>query len=60
MEKMETRRHGEIKRKTENGSPGNFPYSVECLLIVVQTEVVICLFVDEETNGGYLFCKQTK
>ncbi len=39
---------------TENGSPGDFPSSVHCLLIM-QTKVCVCPFVDEETNGIYLF-----
>ncbi len=37
---METCRHVDIKRKTENGSPGDFPFVYH--LFIVQTEV--CLF----------------
>ncbi len=56
---MGTWRHGghrDIKRKMENGSPGDFPFSFNRLLIM-QTEV--CPFVDEEKRN-LTVCKRTK
>ncbi len=43
-----------LQFQKENGSPGVFPYSVYCSLIV-QTEVCHLFFVDEEANGSYPF-----
>ncbi len=45
------------KGQPENGRPGDFPLSVYRLLIV-QTEVVICPFVDETTNRNYPFANR--
>jgi hypothetical protein len=48
-----------FERKMENGSPGNFPYAIYCLLIV-QTEVC-CLSVCLQRNKRKLsVCKRTK
>jgi hypothetical protein len=54
-----TWKHGDIKQKTDNRSPGDFPYSVYCLLIM-QTE--ICrLSVSWRRNKQKLsVCKRTK
>ncbi len=43
----------------ENGSPGNFPYSVNVRSPAKQ-KFVIYPFVDEETNGSYPFANGLK
>jgi hypothetical protein len=44
----------EKKSSNEKGSPSNFTSSVYRLRIM-KWKFVICLFVDEETNGSYPF-----
>jgi hypothetical protein len=46
-----------FKQKTE--APSDFPQFIYCLLIC-KRKFVICPFVDEETNGRFFVCKQTK